>query len=317
MEHPSLFTLLQQFHAAKMPRATWTHEAHLRVAASLIWFYGRDVGLNVIRDGIKKLNASFGGSPDGYHETVTRAFTTLIDSLLSELPLATPIEAAVDSVAARLKSEKNILGRHYDRETLDSREAHQTWILPVLAPLPLPAPRAIEVRMALEGEGASAADVVAEVYDEYGFTWEPEGYHRDLYQLGDTYLRTGGAFFLAIDVVTARPVGTSALFRFDRLAAGEKVQIVDDVTRIAGADCSLERLYVRKSARSVGLGRALLQRTIDFAAARGARCLEIWSDKRFREAHRLYERFGATAIGERICDDPDRSPEWGLKIQLG
>lgn len=171
--------------------------------------------------------------------------------------------------------------------------------------------------MALAGEGAAAADVVHEVYDEYGFIWEADGYHSDLYQLGTAYLKPGDAFFVAVDSTTARLVGTAALVRFEPVPSGDTVHLLDETVRVAGADCSLERLYVRKDARRAGLGRVLMQRTIDFAKSRGAQRLEIWSDKRFVEAHRLYQAFGAVVVGERICDDPDQSPEWGLKIQLG
>jgi hypothetical protein len=44
--------------------------------------------------------------------------------------------------------------------------------------------------------------------------------------------------------------------------------------------------------------------------------MELWSDKRFGPAHRLYGQFGAEVVGDRICDDPDKSPEWGLRIDL-
>jgi putative acetyltransferase len=178
------------------------------------------------------------------------------------------------------------------------------------------ASRRYEVRMALAGEGAAVADVVHEVYDEYGFIWEADGYHSDLYQLGAAYLEPGDAFFVAVDCETSKLVGTAALVRFSQLPAGDGLRMVEETVRVAGADCSLERLYVRKAARRAGLGRVLMQRTIDFAQMHGAHCMEIWSDKRFVEAHRLYQTFGAIVVGERICDDPDESPEWGLKLQL-
>lgn len=44
--------------------------------------------------------------------------------------------------------------------------------------------------------------------------------------------------------------------------------------------------------------------------------MEIWSDKRFVEAHRLYQRLGAFVVADRICSDPDNSPEWGLLLPL-
>ena len=86
--------------------------------------------------------------------------------------------------------------------------------------------------------------------------------------------------------------------------------------RLAQADCSLERLYVRPEHRRSGIGRALFQTAIEEARSKSASLMEIWSDKRFQDAHRLYDRMGAVTVGERICDDPDHSPEWGLILEL-
>jgi putative acetyltransferase len=52
------------------------------------------------------------------------------------------------------------------------------------------------------------------------------------------------------------------------------------------------------------------------AKKNGRSTMELWSDKRFTDAHRLYERFGAKVVGERICHDPDKSPEWGLVLPV-
>ena len=42
----------------------------------------------------------------------------------------------------------------------------------------------------------------------------------------------------------------------------------------------------------------------------------FFTDKRFDDAHRLYERFGARVEAERVHDDPDSSHEWGLVLEL-
>jgi hypothetical protein len=55
---------------------------------------------------------------------------------------------------------------------------------------------------------------------------------------------------------------------------------------------------------------------LEEARAADRRRLAIWSDKRFADAHRLYERFGARVVAERVGDDPDKSPEWGLVLGL-
>jgi len=148
--------------------------------------------------------------------------------------------------------------------------------------------RAVRIRPARREDSNAAAAVVRAVYDEYGFTWDEDGYHADLRDVELAY----AAFFVA--ELDGRIVGTAGL------AAGG----------------SLERLYVLPAARGAGAGSALLTAVADEARRRGHDRLEIWSDKRFEVAHRLYRRAGARVVGERVHDDPDSSHEWGLVLDL-
>lgn len=172
------------------------------------------------------------------------------------------------------------------------------------------------LRPARADDATGAAQVVRAVYDEYGFLWEEDGYHADLYNLDTHYLRAGHGFWIA--ELEGRTVGTVGLEVFAPVSgpAGQVIAVAGK-RRIAGCDCSLERLYVRREARGQGIGQALLQRAVLAAQSRGCRMMEIWSDKRFQEAHSLYQKLGAIIVGERICDDPDVSPEWGLRFPLG
>ena len=144
------------------------------------------------------------------------------------------------------------------------------------------------IRRARAADSAAAAAVVKAVYDEYGFTWDEGGYHRDLQDVEVSY----AAFFVA--ELAGRVVGTAGL----------------------SEQASLERFYVLPEARGAGVGSALLTAVADEARERGQTRLEIWSDKRFTDAHRLYQRHGARVVGERVHDDPDSSHEWGLRLEL-
>lgn len=144
------------------------------------------------------------------------------------------------------------------------------------------------LRRAVAADSAAARAVVKAVFDEYGFTWEEHGYHADLQDVEASY----AAFFVVES--DGRVVGTAGLTE-------------------AG---SLERLYVLPEARGSGAGSRLLGAVADEARRRGQTQLEIWSDKRFVDAHRLYERHGARVVGERVGDDPDASHEWGLLLEL-
>lgn len=133
--------------------------------------------------------------------------------------------------------------------------------------------------------------VVQAVYEEYGFTWDADGYHRDLYNVESSYLQLGGMFWV--------------------LLAG--VEVVGCVgVAVHGRDCELHRMYLLRAFRGRGLGRQLLQTALDFARTKGCRRMRAWSDVKLTDAHRLYAKCGFVQEGERICDDPDKSREYGF-----
>jgi putative acetyltransferase len=173
----------------------------------------------------------------------------------------------------------------------------------------------MEIRLAKPTDSGAAVGVVRTVYDEYKFTWDESDYHADLYDLDAAYLSQGSPFWIA--ELDSDPVGTVALEMFP-VIPGEmgNVAELNGKVRLSGCDCALNRLYVKSGARGHGIGTALFQKVIETANEKSRLCMEIWSDKRFKEAHRLYQRMGAEIVGDRICDDPDVSPEWGLILRL-
>lgn len=173
-----------------------------------------------------------------------------------------------------------------------------------------------EVREARSGDESGVVAVIRTVYDEFGFAWEEDGYCADLYDLSAHYLDAGHRFWVA--EASCGIVGTGALELFESLP-GEpgSVAQVEGKPRVAASDCSLERWYVLPEWRSQGVGRALLTRVIETAREVGRSQMEIWSDKRLLEAHRVYERYGAERVGDRILEeDPDKCWEWGFALNL-
>ncbi len=157
--------------------------------------------------------------------------------------------------------------------------------------------------------------VLRTVFEEYGFTWDGGNYMADIYDVEKHYLSLGNLFWVSEGENGIN--GTVGLELFPRLE-GEpgEIQVFGGRVRVGGCDCSLERLYVHPEARRQGIGTRLSQHCIEHARGLGRAQMEMWSDKHFGDAHRLYKSLGAKVVGERICDDPDESPEWGLWLAL-
>jgi hypothetical protein len=129
---------LDAIERGQLPREAWTHAAHVRMAWLLLR-RGRigDV-IPAVRERIGRLNRSFGGPPDAYHETITVAYLRLIDARIAREP-------EVDTFAEFAARNPDLLDRtlaallvHYRRETLLGPEARAGFVEPDLSPLPGP-----------------------------------------------------------------------------------------------------------------------------------------------------------------------------------
>jgi hypothetical protein len=130
--------LVRRFAERSLPKAEWTHGAHLAVGLWHVSRYGRDDALARLRAGITRLNESHGtvnSATGGYHETVTRAYVQLLAAFgarLGDKTLAERVTALLEDPLA----DKRALFRFYSRAALESVQARLGWIEPDLAPLP-------------------------------------------------------------------------------------------------------------------------------------------------------------------------------------
>lgn len=170
------------------------------------------------------------------------------------------------------------------------------------------------IRLATDADQPAIQHVIRTVYVEYSWPWYPEDYHWDLYNVQAAYFDKGGYFW--VGELDGQVVGTTALEVFPSFPGQDGMVEVNGALRGAGCDCSLERLYLLGEARGRGIGKQLFNHTVDHARSIGRQRMEIWSDKKLTEAHVLYERAGAIRIGDRLCHDPEQSPEWGMVLPL-
>ena len=124
--------------ACALPRAAWTHEAHL---GACLWLLSERPDIDIdaeIGTIIRRFNESVGGVNDdtqGYHDSITRAYVAGVRRFLLE----TEEVRLVERINAMLLSDvgrRDWPLRFYSRDLLFSVEARRGFVEPDLAPLP-------------------------------------------------------------------------------------------------------------------------------------------------------------------------------------
>ena len=100
-------------------------------------------------------------------------------------------------------------------------------------------------------------------------------------------------------------VGTYALGRF-LVVEDEAGVVATGAVLPNGAARIIKRMYVAPRGRRGGLARGLLRELCTFGHFAWT---ELWSDVRFRSAHRLYASEGFAPGPVRVLTDPDASVE--------
>ena len=128
---------LAAFRAQTIPQNEWTHRAHVRAAYLQLCEMPFAPAMDAMRDGIKKLNASHGliETPDrGYHETLTRAWLTVIGATISSRGRAQDFEAFAAEHPHLLC--RTLLRVFYSPKGMPP-ESRYAFVAPDLAPLPV------------------------------------------------------------------------------------------------------------------------------------------------------------------------------------
>lgn len=133
------------------------------------------------------------------------------------------------------------------------------------------------IRDAVDADGPGLISLIGAVWSEYeGCVLDVEKEERDLLGIATAFNKKRGSFWVALDESGA-VVGCCGL-----APAGP-----DHPARV-----ELKKVYVAKRVRGTGLGARLLGWAEHRARQIGAAVVELWSDTRFLEGHRFYERSG-------------------------
>ncbi len=131
-----LHSLIKRFEAQQLPKAEWTHEAHLAVAIWYLSNYNFDEALKLMRTNITNHNASVGTpntDDEGYHETITRFWLIVTEQFLLDKN-KTDVTSNLNKFIASQQGLSSYPFVYYNSDTLFSVEARRQWVEPDLKP---------------------------------------------------------------------------------------------------------------------------------------------------------------------------------------
>jgi putative acetyltransferase len=145
----------------------------------------------------------------------------------------------------------------------------------------------LAIRDAVDGDAGGLIALVAACWSEYpDIVLDVDGEVPELRAIATSFASAGGRFWV--------------VERDGRIVAS-----VGAVPAAEAGGLELRKLYVLKELRRRGLGARLCGLVEDEARLRNLRFVDLWSDTRFQDAHRLYERLGyrcgpaTRALGDR------------------
>ena len=153
----------------------------------------------------------------------------------------------------------------------------------------------MEPRPVRPGDTDGVLTLIGEVLGEYGCVADLEGIDHHLRAPGPYFRERGGEFW----VVEQR---------------GQILATVAVMLHTNAAE--LKCLYVHRSIRRQGWGRRLTELAMDFARAAKRNRFVLWTDTRFEDAHRLYQRLGFQRCGIRDLHDISNTSEYGYELLL-
>ena len=129
--------VVEAFERRTLPRAQWTHAAHLTIAFWYLVCYPLPEAAEKIRAGIQRYNEAQGikqTKDGGYHETITLFWIRLVRHYLTTATLEGHLVVLLNEMLRRYG--RQLPFEYYSRDRLLSWEARQHWLEPDLKALP-------------------------------------------------------------------------------------------------------------------------------------------------------------------------------------
>jgi hypothetical protein len=124
---------LDGFERGTLPKAAFTHAAHLAMATWYLVTFPEGTAIDRVRTGIRHYNVCVGGAnteDSGYHETLTVFWIKTIERFLEEIGAAGGKLDQVRRVVEEFGGRRDLFKRYYGFDVVASREARARWVPP-------------------------------------------------------------------------------------------------------------------------------------------------------------------------------------------
>ncbi|MCU1322622.1 MAG: hypothetical protein JWM43_2271 [Acidobacteriaceae bacterium] len=136
-EESALTAFIAAFEDGTLPKARWTHAAHIFTGACYVHALGEPAAIDRMRTRVSAYNLAVGGQntpTSGYHETVTVLWIKLLSQFRREHPTLARVPFATFCVE-HFAPQRDLLRRYYDYDVVASPEARRAWHPPTLQSL--------------------------------------------------------------------------------------------------------------------------------------------------------------------------------------
>lgn len=155
------------------------------------------------------------------------------------------------------------------------------------------APQSPTIRPATDADGPAVARLIAGCFAEYEGCLYLDEEFPELARPAGHYADLGGRLWVAEDG-DGTIIGSFAVFATRDPAVHEIVKV-----------------YLAAPTRGRGIAATMLRLALDFARDAGAAAVRLWTDTRFADAHRFYERHAFRRLpGTRFIGDASSSWEF-------
>jgi len=128
----TLEQFVQEWERGTLPKARWTHGAHVGVAAYFAYEYPAAALLQIMRLGIRHYNLASGGvntEDHGYHETLTRFWAGAVGEFVRQGRFHSRLDA-VRGALARFGERSGYHREFYSFNVVTDRAARREWVAP-------------------------------------------------------------------------------------------------------------------------------------------------------------------------------------------